>query len=92
MLKDSDEFNIELIYVCPWSRGAGSPLSMLIDEACKIGKEKGFSNARISTIIENRRAKRAYEKRGFSEYFSFTFPSILAVSGVTGFSLLRKDL
>lgn len=59
-------------------------------------------------MIENVRAKQAYQKRGqlkvdllwltkkgvsgFEEYFSFTFPSLLKVVGVSGFSLLSKSL
>jgi ribosomal protein S18 acetylase RimI-like enzyme len=92
LLKEQeDTFHIDLIYVVPEARG--SPvLSELLNEACATARQRGVKAAEISLMTENIRAKRAYEKRGFEEYFSFSFPSIQKFVATKGFTLLRKVL
>jgi GNAT superfamily N-acetyltransferase len=90
LLKEEPTFHLEMIYIAPAHRGTGV-LSVLVGCGQGVGRQRRYPTAHISSLTENRRAIRAYEKCGFHVFFRFSTPKMMRL-GTDGFTLLQAPL
>jgi translation initiation factor 4G len=78
-----DDWTLENVAVTPEARGRGVAGAM-IAEALARGRAAGFAQAQLTCVIGNERARRVYERAGFTLAEESRHPDFEAASGAPG--------
>lgn len=88
---DPDAWIIENVATRPDYRGRGAA-GRLVRRALAIGRERGHEIAQLTEMIGNTRARRVYEREGFTVIAERRHPQFEAATGAPGFARLSCKL